>query len=103
MSTASIKYHQLLLQWLHDRMPVILSDRAAMEAWLGAPLPATSLIQVCGPSTGSWALAASRGLFYVKRMFYPAILSALGQCLSDSVLELLHQVVGKHKDSGVNF
>ncbi|KAF5843765.1 UPF0361 protein C3orf37 [Dunaliella salina] len=36
------------LQWLHDRMPVILSDRAAMEDWLGAPLPSSCIFQEDG-------------------------------------------------------
>eukprot|EP00983_Pelagomonas_calceolata_P001440 48088-Pelagomonas_calceolata.AAC.4 len=34
------------VQWLHDRMPVILSDRAAMEGWLGSPLPSSCIIQL---------------------------------------------------------
>jgi len=41
------------LQWLHDRMPVILSDRAAMEGWLGSPLPSSCIIQEDGTVSSS--------------------------------------------------
>jgi putative SOS response-associated peptidase YedK len=43
---------------IHDRMPVVLADRAAQEAWLDHRLDAEEALELCGPLAGSRLSAA---------------------------------------------
>ena len=38
---------------IHDRMPVILADRAAQQAWLNSALDATEALELCGAQPAS--------------------------------------------------
>lgn len=43
---------------IHDRMPVVLADRAAQEAWLDSSLDAEEALELCGPIAESRLTAA---------------------------------------------
>lgn len=75
-------------QGIHDRMPVILADRAAQEAWLSSALDASEALELCG------ALPASR---LYARPANPA-LNRVGEAAEGPGLLSLPAGSGEHLD-----